>query len=247
MNDEIASSSDLHKQAINAAITCNWQTAVEINQKILETEPQNTEVLNRLAKAYFEMGSYSEAKKIYAKVLDIDPYNTIAEKNMKKASSLKKDGVVPPSHSMALSPSMFLEEPGVTTLVNLVKIAEPQKLLKLSPGTVVSLVEKKRGICVTDSKDVYLGAFPDDSSHHLLKLLKGGNKYMAIIKSVRPPSGLTIMVRETFRSKKFKNQASFLDESRVVAFSSENISLIERSTDDSDDSDNSVVESVNLA
>ncbi len=246
MNDETASSSDLHKQAINAAITCNWQTAVEINQKILETEPQNTEVLNRLAKAYFEMGSYSEAKKIYVKVLDIDPYNTIAEKNMKKASSLKKDGVVPSSHSMALSPSMFLEEPGVTTLVNLVKIAEPQKLLKLSPGTVVSLVEKKRGISVTDSKDVYLGAFPDDSSHHLLKLLKGGNKYMAIIKSVRPPSGLTIMVRETFRSKKFKNQASFLDESRVVAFSSENISLIERSVDDSDDSEGSVTESVTL-
>lgn len=235
MIDETRAFQELHKQAINAAITCNWQTAIDINQKILETEPQNTEVLNRLAKALFETGSYSQAKKIYTQVLEIDPYNTIAEKNLKKAASLKKDGIASGSQSMSLSPAMFLEEPGVTTLVNLVKIAEPQKLLKLSPGTVVSLVAKKRGVSVTDSRNVYLGAFPDDSAFHILKLLKGGNKYMAIIKSVRPPSGLTILVRETLRSKKFKNQASFLDESRIVAFSSENISLMERGNEDSDD------------
>lgn len=234
MNDEITSPPELHKQAIDAAISCNWQNAIDLNQKILEVEPKNTEVLNRLAKALFETGSYSLAKKIYTQVLEIDPYNTIAEKNLKKASSLKKDGINSVSASMSLSPAMFLEEPGVTTLVNLVKIAEPQKLLKLSPGTVVNLVPKKRGVSVTDSRDIYLGAFPDDSSFHLLRLLKGGNKYMAIIKSVRPPSGLTVLVRETYRSKRFKNQASFLDESRVVAFSSENISLIERGTEDDD-------------
>ncbi len=237
MNDENVSPPLLHKQAINAAITCNWQTAIDLNQKILEVESQNTEVLNRLAKAFFEMGSYSQAKKLYTQVLEIDPYNTIAQKNLKKAASLKKDGINTASQSMALSPAMFLEEPGVTTLVNLVKIAEPQKLLKLSPGTVVNLVSKKRGVSVTDSRDVYLGAFPDDSAFHLLKLLKGGNKYTSIIKSIRPPSGLTVLIRETYRSKKFKNQASFLDESRIVAFSSENIPLIgERITDDGEDS-----------
>lgn len=237
MNDENVSPPLLHKQAINAAITCNWQTAIDLNQEILKVEPQNTEVLNRLAKAFFETGSYSQAKKLYAQVLEIDPYNTIAQKNLKKAASLKKDGVNNASQSMTLSPAMFLEEPGVTTLVNLVKIAEPQKLLKLSPGTVVNLVSKKRGVSVTDSRDVYLGAFPDDSAFHLQKLLKGGNKFMSIIKSIRPPSGLTVLIRETYRSKKFKNQASFLDESRIVAFSSENIPLVgQRITDDGEDS-----------
>ena len=234
MIDETPSSPQLHKEAINAAITCNWQGAIDLNQQILQSEPQNTEVLNRLAKALFETGNYSQAKKIYTQVLEIDPYNTIAEKNLKKAASLKKDGINAGSASMSLSPAMFLEEPGVTTLVNLVKIAEPQKLLKLSPGTVVNLVPKKRGVSVTDFHDIYLGAFPDDSAFHLLKLLKGGNKYMAIIKSIRPPSGLTVLIRETYRSKKFKNQASFLDESRIVAFSSENISLMERVAEDDD-------------
>lgn len=236
MIDEKISPEALHKKAIEAAISCNWQGAITINEQILKTEPENTEVLNRLAKALFETGSYSTAKKIYTKVLELDPYNTIAEKNLKKVTSLKKDGVNVSSQSMSLSPSMFLEEPGVTTLVNLIKVAEPQKLLKLSPGTVVNLVPKKRGVSVTDSSDVYLGAFPDDSAFHLLKLLKGGNKYTSIIKSIRS-NGLTVLIREIFRSKKFKNQASFLDETRIVAYSSDNISLMgERAGDDGNDS-----------
>lgn len=235
MIDETPSPEILHKQAINAAISCNWQNAIVLNEKILTKEPDNTEVLNRLAKAHFETGNYSGAKKIYHRVLEIDPYNTIAEKNLKKVSSLKKDGINLGSQTMSLSPSMFLEEPGITTLVNLVKVAEPQKLLKLSPGTVVNLVPKKRGVSVTDSTETYLGAFPDDSAFHLLKLLKGGNKYSSIIKSVRP-NGLTVLIREIYRSKKFKNQASFLDETRIVAFSSENIPLMEDRGGDDEDS-----------
>lgn len=239
MSDETPPPETLHKKAIAAAISCNWQDAITLNETILVSEPENTEVLNRLAKALFEIGGYSSAKKIYQKVLELDPYNTIAEKNLKKVTSLKKDGVNISSQSMSLSPSMFLEEPGVTALINLVKVAEPQKLLKLSPGTVVSLIPKKRGVSVTDSSDVYLGAFPDDSAFHLLKLLKGGNKYTSIIKAIKS-NGLTILIREIYRSKKFKNQASFLDETRVVAFSSENISLLgERGGEEGNDSSGS--------
>lgn len=231
MIDETPSPNNLHKQAINAAITCNWQIAITLNEQILETDPKNTEVLNRLAKALFETGSYTAARKVYNQVIEIDPYNTIAQKNLKKVASLKKDGINASSQTMSLSPLMFLEEPGVTVLVSLVKVAEPQKLLKLSPGTVVSLVAKKRSVSVTDSSNVYLGAFPDDSAFHLLRLLKGGNKYTSIIKSVKP-NGLTVLVREIYRSKKFKNQASFLDETRVVAFSSENIPIMGDITSD---------------
>ena len=143
---------------------------------------------------------------------------------------------------MILSPSLFLEEPGITTLVSLVKVAEPQKLLTLSPGTVVELVIKKRGVSVIDGNKQYLGAFPDDSAFHLLKLLKGGNKYQVIIKSVKP-NGLTILIREIYRSKKFKNQASFLDDSRIVAISSENFPMVnDESSDDSSSDDSSQTE-----
>lgn len=229
---------DLYRQALDAALNCDWEKALEINLKLSKLLPGNTECLNRLAKSYFELGKYALAKKIYSQVLEIDPYNTIAQKNIKKISSFKKNanglnhngggnGLLKAS----LSPSLFLEEPGVTKIVNLVKVAEPQKLLTLSPGSIVNLIAKKRGISIVDSYNQYLGALPDDSAHHLQKLITGGNKYQVIIKSVKN-NGLSILIREVFRSKKFKNQASFLDESRVLAYSSDNISLMKEMPED---------------
>jgi tetratricopeptide (TPR) repeat protein len=228
----------LNKLAIESALNCKWQDAEEINLKLLELEPNNTEYLNRLAKANFEQGRFTDSKKIYNQVLEVDPYNSIAQKNLKKLESIKKsDGEIKlHSSTMTISPALFLEEPGITSLVNLVKVAEPQRLLTLSPGTNVNLNLRKRGISVVDSDNQYLGAFPDDSAFHLLKLIKGGNKYQVIIKSVKP-NGIMILVREIFRAKKFKNQASFLESTRIMTYSSDNIPLMNDSpSDDSDDS-----------
>ena len=232
----------LSRQAIDAALNCQWEKAAEINEQILKELPENIETLNRLAKANFELGKYLLAKKYYQQVLDLDPYNTIADRNLKKISSFKKNSDVE-YHSngsnMTMSAMMFVEEPGITKLVNLVKLAEPQKLLTLSSGNLLNLVPKKRGISVTDFNNQYLGVFPDDSAYHLSRLITGGNKYQVIVKSVKP-NGLTVLVREVYRSKKFKNQASFLDESKILALSSDNISL----GDDNDSPDDGETEEV---
>lgn len=249
------SPADLYRLALDCALNCNWEKALEINLKLLKLEPVSTECLNRIAKAHFELGSYSKAKKLYQQVLALDPYNMIAQKNLKRVNSfnskskdadnaggLKPDFPEIPQdgqngNGTFISPSLFLEEPGVTKTVNLVKVAEPQKLLKLSFGTRINMVPKKRGITVYDSNNNYIGALPDDFAHHLSKLIKGGNKYQAIIKSIKS-NGLTVLVREIFRSKKFRNQASFLDESKMLAFSSDNITLDhERSEEESSDAE----------
>ncbi|MBI2596471.1 tetratricopeptide repeat protein [Candidatus Daviesbacteria bacterium] len=216
---------NLERLAIDAALSCQWEKALEYNKEIKKTEPENVECLNRLAKAYFELGKYLQAKKIYQEVLKLDPYNLIAQKNLKKAGAFKKNaGAKNIPIQVAISPSLFLEEPGITKLVSLIKVAEPQRLLTLSAGSLVNLIPKNRGISVTDGNNLYLGVLPDDTAHHLLKLIKGGNKYQALIKSVKP-NGLTLLVRETFRSKKFKNQPSFLDNAKILIYSSHNIPL----------------------
>lgn len=214
----------LQKMAIEAALNCQWEQALEINMQICEAEPQNTECLNRIAKAYFEMGDFDKAKKYYQDVLELDPYNTIAQKNFKRVTTIKKSGDGMLNTGSMIHPSMFIEEPGSTKSVTLVKVAEPQKLLTLSSGQMVNLVSKKNGIVAAAQRNQYLGALPDDIAHHLLKLLEGGNQYQALIKNVKSNS-LTILVRETFRSKKFRNQASFLDESRPFSYSSDNLTL----------------------
>lgn len=217
-------SADLTNQAIHAALQCRWEEAVECNKKLLGDDPNDIDSLNRLAKAYFELNQINEAKKIYNQVLEADPYNTIAQKNLKRVNSFKQGDGVHKRNNSIISPTSFLHEPGVTKLINLVKVAEPQRLLKLSAGESVNLIMKNRGITITDFSNLYLGVLPDDMGHYLMKLLKGGNKYQAIIKSVKA-NGITILVRELSRSKKFKNQASFLDETRILTYSSDHISL----------------------
>jgi tetratricopeptide (TPR) repeat protein len=234
MTDD-SSTANLHRLAIDAALKSEWNKALEINQQIQSLEPQNTECLNRLAKAYFELGDLVKSKRLYQDVLELDPYNSIAAKNIKKISSCKDNhnqktlnGISP-----ILSPAFFVSEPGITKSVSLIKVAEPQRLLSLSAGMMVNLVVKARGISVADINKNYLGVLPDDISFHLMRLINGGNKYQAFIQSVKP-NALVILIREIYRSKKFKNQASFLGESKVLAYSLNHISLLNDEEDSSE-------------
>lgn len=221
--DTSSQSSNLSEQAINAALSSNWELALKLNKQILKVDPQNVDALNRLARTYLELGKCNLAKKYYSEVVKIDSYNPIALKNLKMIKSFKsnaqnttlvnknglsvKDGNLP---NYKLSPSLFLQEPGKTKTVNLLKVAEPQKLSQAFCGMQVEMAIKNRRITIVDANGNYLGVLPDDVSHHLTRLFKGGNKYELFIKSIRVNS-LSVIIKETFRSKKFKNQPSFLE------------------------------------
>src|SRR6185312_3914393 len=127
-------------------------------------------------------------------------------------------------NGVVVSPSLFVEEPGITKVTNLVKLAEPSKLSRLSPGHSIKLNPKNRSVSITDTQDNYLGALPDDLAHLLLKLIEGGNKYQALIKSIKS-NNVTVLIRETFRSSRFKNQPSFIADSKVQSYPSDNLSL----------------------
>lgn len=203
--------SNLYHQAIDAALDSRWEEALKINKKIIKSDPTNVDALNRQAKAYMELNKPNLAKKYYSQVLKVDPYNPIALKNLKIMKSFKPNGQSFVTYTQGkLSPSLFLQEPGKTKMVNLLKVAEPQKLSHVFCGMKVEMTIKNRKITIVDSAGNYLGVLPDDLSHHLLRLFKGGNKYDLFIKSVRVNS-LSLIIKETFRSKRFKNQPSFLE------------------------------------
>ncbi len=213
------SAAQLYRLAIEAALSCNWEEAVKLNQQIIDTEPENIDALTRLGRAFMELGKVEQAKKFYNLALKCDPYNPIALKNLKILKSSKEgdhiNGVLPSSFATngelrKLTASLFLQEPGKTKIVTLLKVAEPQKLSKAYCGMQVDVQIKNRKIAVVDQHGTYLGVLPDDVSHRLVRLIKGGNKYNVYIKSVRVNS-LTVLIRESFRSKRFKNQPSFLD------------------------------------
>lgn len=222
----------LQQSAIQAALTSDWEKALQINQQIIEQEPENVDAINRTARAYFELGNIAKSKKYYELSLQKDPYNQIAAKFLKKIQAFNKTANKKISYSdnqqqsrkgqpsssaeqllqsqVIFSSEMFIEEPGKTKLATLLKVAEPHRLSRLSPGMSVNLVLKNRVVVVTSLTNDYIGALPDDLSMRLIKMIKGGNKYQALIKNIKT-NGVAILIREVFRSSKFKNQPSFLD------------------------------------
>jgi tetratricopeptide (TPR) repeat protein len=208
----------LAQQAIEEALASNWKEAIAKNQEILLQNPRDLEAKNRLAKAYLEIGKVTVAKKLYQEVLEVDPYNQIALKNLKRIARFNGNSRGNNKQSnQKFCADIFLSEPGKTKLVNLIHLATPQELSTLSPGEQLKLQPKKHTVCVIDMDDRYIGALPDDISHLLISLMAGGNLYEVYIKKATINS-LQVILWEKYRSERFTNQPSFLQSGKVKCY-----------------------------
>ncbi|MCL4397459.1 tetratricopeptide repeat protein [Patescibacteria group bacterium] len=206
---------NLCDDAIKAALCNDWKLAVDLNTRILKEKDNEADVdcLNRLGKAYLELGDNKKAATIFRKVLKIDRYDSIATRNLSRALSTTPSKKTPhpactPTVTISSSPN-FLEEPGRTKLVALVNLAPMRTLLRLNQADQVHLECKRHTVVATDIEANYLGSLPDDLGHRLGILIKGGNRYTALVKSVSK-SQLIIFIRELSRVKKFADTPSFV-------------------------------------
>lgn len=192
-------------QAIHATLTGDWNGAITLNKTILQQDPKDVEALNRMALAYMIIGKPRSAKNTYQKVLEIDPLNSIALKNLKKikSESSSEGDII----NIQVN-NIFIEETGRTKVVDLINLAQAEILLTLRTGQSVDLSAKRLKIFISEGKK-YIGVLPDDIGKRLLKLIKGGNKYEAFVKSANQ-GNVTIFIRELKRATKFKDQPSFI-------------------------------------
>jgi len=198
---------DLAQQAIRAALSGDWKIAEKINQQILISNPNDIDSLNRLARAQIELGKIRDAQKTYQRVLKLDKYNSIATRGIEKLKNRKpeKNGKNKITQSLQ---NRFLEEPGKTKTVQLINPGSDKALAALDTGEEIQIVTGAHRVSLFSESGKYIGRLPDDLSARLLKLIKGGNKYQALVKSVE--SGhVKIFLREIFRAEKFANIPSF--------------------------------------
>lgn len=196
----------LKNQAIQTALQGDWNSAISLNQQILQEEPENIDALNRLAFAYATLGNISDAKEYYQKVLQLDMQNPIATKNLKRLSGL--NGKAPSLATYRMN-NIFIEEPGKTKVIELLNIADQKATSHLRCGEELQLQVKRMKIFVLDNEKQYIGMLPDDTSKRLIDFIQGGNQYEAYVKTVDDHK-VTVFVKETFRSPKFKNHQSFI-------------------------------------
>lgn len=196
----------LKNQAIQIALTGDWEKAILLNEEILRENPKDTETLNRLAFALTALGKIKEAKEVYERVVSIDPLNPIAQRGLKRLNTPGNHSAGIPSHLVS---NMFLEESGKTKIVSLLNTAPTKVIRNLQVGQTVMLSKKRMKIFVQDGNKEYIGVLPDDLGQRLIKFIDGGNQYEAYVKSAND-NGVTVFIKEIKRAARFKNQPSFL-------------------------------------
>lgn len=200
--------SSLKTQAIQTAITGNWQNAITLNQQLLKENPDDIEGLNRLAFAFTMLGKAKNAKNIYQRVLRLDSKNPIALKNLKRLDGFGKSHQTL-DYNVKNASTLFIEESGKTKVIDLINVADSKLIGLLQTGEPLILNIKRLKIFVLTQKKHYVGMLPDDITKRLVKFIKGGNIYEAYVKAVEDRK-VTAFLKEIKRSARFKNQPSFM-------------------------------------
>lgn len=214
--DEIA------QQAINEALSGNWQKAYELNGLILKSSPQDVDAMVRSAKALMELGELTKAKKILESALKIDRFNNIAARLLLKIKSVKNGGEV--VHNKT-SFEKFIEEPGKTKLTELTNLGDPNILIQVDPGDEVKLTSHGKTISVNTINDKHLGRLPESLGFKIKKLISQGFEFKALIKSATPES-VRVFIREISKPTGF---ATF------ITFPAEREEIIEEAGKDADE------------
>ncbi len=75
-------------QAVEVALSGNWDGAAKLNQQILELFPDDIKAYNRLGKAYMELGRPQDALVAYEETLKRQASNSIARKRLAELYAL---------------------------------------------------------------------------------------------------------------------------------------------------------------
>jgi len=195
------------KQAIDLAMQGRWQEAVAANQSLIESFPNDVSAYNRLGRAYMEIGEFSRAWEAYSRAIELDPYNTIAQKNLNRLSRLRGEIAGSPEGSQ-VEPQHFIEETGKAGVVNLGYPGPPEVVAKMVAGDKVYLKIDGSSLAVENGRGEYLGQVDPKNGRRLVKLIEGGNEYTAAIVSSTEDM-VSIIIREIYQEPSQAGRLSF--------------------------------------
>jgi len=175
---------------------------------LLESFPNDVDAYNRLGRAYMELGEYALARDAYEKAVELDPYNTIAQKNLSRLSHLGEAEVSAVGDFQKVEPHQFIEEVGKAGVVDLYRLAPAEVLAKTVAGSRVDLKIDGSSLIVENSRGEYLGHVEPKHGQRLIRLMEGGNRYTASIISLTTEM-VTIIIREVYQDPAQAGRLSF--------------------------------------
>jgi len=184
-----------------------WQEAAAVNRAIIAVFPNDVDAYNRLGKALTELGRYSEAREAYGKTLELDPLNSIAQKNLARLASLGEGAAVQAEGGKKLSPQMFISETGKTGITVLTRPAS-DVAARMTAGDQVFLRRQNNTLLIESSQGEYLGEVEPRLGMRLIKLMEGGNQYAAAIDTLSQDD-VRVIIKETFQHPSQAGKPSF--------------------------------------
>lgn len=195
------------KEAIDLAMQARWQEAADVNKEIIESFPEDVDAYNRLGRAYMELGRYTQAREAYSQTVELDPYNAIANRNLRRLSDLGEsdsDEV----ETDKVEPHHFIEEIGKAGVVTLYELAPKENRARMVAGDRVYLKVDGSVLAVENSRGAYMGKVDPKYAQRLIRLILGGNQYTAsVVKSTMDM--MTVIVRETYQHPSQAGKLSF--------------------------------------
>ena len=196
------------KKAIALAMRNRWSEAVGTNRSLIEDFPGDVEAYNRLGRALTELGRIDEEKDTFRQVLEVSPHNAIARKNLARITQLGNE-LHPPHRTRQHAPRAFIGETGKTGVTSLVNLSPPNVLAKMTPGDDVRLeLDKGRLNVIGGAANEKLGQIEPKTASRLKRLIDGGNRYQATVKSVDDHE-ITIIIREVYKHPSQSGVVSF--------------------------------------
>jgi TPR repeat len=194
-------------EAIELALASKWAEAVQLNRNIMDRFGPDEDTLNRLGKAYTELGQLDDAIEAYQATLKANPVNPIAQKNLAKLQAMRGGQPVPTSKAK-VDVDAFIEETGKTALTALHVHADGDPCSKVSGGDPVKLIASGDTMNVETARGVNLGHLEHALGRRLIKFLEGGNKYSGAVATC-DGGAIKIIIRETYQDPKFFGRPSF--------------------------------------
>ena len=171
---------DLGREAVNLALKGEWERATEVNKAILKLFTEDVEAMNRLAKAFTEMGHYGDATAVLDRVCEVAPFNNIAKKNRARLGQMSVTPKVgKPKGRATGAPQIFIEESGKSATTVLRKIPGRPVAPQVSPGDPVTLERENNAMNVYYGDSEFIGQVEPKMGKRLIQLMEGSNTYVA--------------------------------------------------------------------
>lgn len=199
----------LQNQAIEHAAKNRWQDAVEVNLQLISIG-EDTDTLNRLGKAYFELNRLEEARDSYQRAIRLTPNNPIARKNLERIDELlsRSGSITAKTNRQLVDLRLFITEIGKTALTQLIDVNRGPGLSAVVTGEKVELRSEGRHVVVVGTDGAVIGRIEPKLAQRLGELMRGGNRYIAAIAQIHGTQ-VRVIIREIYQDPSQRGRVSF--------------------------------------